>query len=223
MNYSASEIQEMSIAQLASVYNEIQRSTGGKEISKFSDKASAVRRTLAALASMNSTNTSGELDLQPAVEDEAVEVVDQVVETEVETELEAAQEAEAAVEAAAEAVVEPVAKTKRKPKAKAKAEAGEKEGEASFSMLVDGGKLKYYLSETTLVCTQPSDKPDSIRGAFQQAVENAMGGSLVEIAEEFIQAIPFAPSSGKKVDTSFVIRRMKRLIRKGYFELSKLK
>lgn len=88
----------------------------------------------------------------------------------------------------------------------------------SFYMNIDGARVTFLVEQSTLEIVKTTDKPDSIRKAFETAIENT-SGNLEEVINAFISELPTAPKSGEQVDKSFVIRRMKRLVRKGFFKL----
>ena len=88
----------------------------------------------------------------------------------------------------------------------------------SFYMNIDGARVTFLVDQSALEIVKTTDKPDSIRKAFETAIENT-SGNLEEVINAFISELPTAPKSGEQVDKSFVIRRMKRLVRKGFFKL----
>lgn len=92
----------------------------------------------------------------------------------------------------------------------------------SFSMNVGGSRIVYDIPTTLVTVVKTTDKEGSIRDAYQKAISNSLSGTMDEVIEEFKKIMPSTPKSGELVDKAFVIRRLKRLVNKGFFKFEQL-
>lgn len=91
----------------------------------------------------------------------------------------------------------------------------------SFKMVVKGKSTVYTLEETLLDTVLEETKEGSILGTYHKAIANT-DGTISEVIAEFIKIMPVAPNTGKTIDYSYVVRRMKRLVKKGQLNLTNI-
>ena len=175
--YNQAELSNLKIADITALYNDFATVTGSNQIKKFSDKTTAIKRTL-------------------QIQEIAAPYVD-VEPVEEATEAPVEEATEAPVEEATEA---PVVKPAKKAK---KAKAAEPEGK-SITMLINGETLTYNVEETT-VTVEKEAKEGTLAASIVQAVKDSIDGSFAEVATNLIASYN-RPKSAKTVDQAFAIR-----------------
>ena len=200
-------LQETKFAELASIYNEFATELDIKPIKKFRDKATGIKRVLDIQVSYSEAlpeQAEPEAEVDPVQEyiDNGGEVEQCPPQKNPKPEL-------------------PTSKSAVKSN-KSTRSSGERKPTNSFSMNIGGSRVVYDIPTTLVTVVKTTDKADTLRAIYQTAIENSLSATVEEIIEEFIKLLPFAPMSGESVDKSFVIRRLKRLVNKGYFEFKKV-
>jgi hypothetical protein len=85
-------------------------------------------------------------------------------------------------------------------------------------MNVGGSRVVYDIPTTTVSVVKTTDKADSMVGTLIQAIEASLEPTVEEVAEYVVSNYE-RPKSAKEVDRSFVIRKIKRAVQKGYLKL----
>jgi hypothetical protein len=88
----------------------------------------------------------------------------------------------------------------------------------SFSMNIGGSRVVYDIPTTLVTVVKTTDKADSMVGTLIQAIEASLEPTVKEVADYVINNYE-RPKSAKEVDRSFVIRKIKRAVQKGYLKL----
>ena len=86
-------------------------------------------------------------------------------------------------------------------------------------MDIGGERVVFDVNSTTLESAKTPLKEGTIHDTFAKAIDNSLDGNLTEVIPNFMKLMKDAPVSKQHIDRSFVIRRMKRLINKGYLKL----
>jgi len=194
--YNQAELSNLKIADITALYNDFATVTGAKQIKKFSDKTTAIKRTL-----------------------QIQEIAAPYVDVEPEPEATEAPEPEAteAPEPEATEAPEPEATEAVKPPKKAKAAKEAKPEGKTFTMLVGADTLTYNVEETT-VTVEKEAKEGTLAASIIQAVKDSIDGSFTEVADNLIASYS-RPKSAKTVDQAFAIRKIKKAAQKGFVKL----
>lgn len=204
-------LQDTKFADLATIYNEFATELDIKPIKKFRDKPTGIKRVL---------------DIQVKYSEALPEQVEEV-EPEVETTADPVQDF---IDNGGEVTQCPPQKNP-KPKAPTSKSAvksekgsrssrstGERKPANSFSMNIGGARTVYDIPTTLVTVVKTTDKADSMVGVLIQAVETCLEPTVEEVAKEVVATYK-RPKSAKEVDRSFVIRKIKRAVQKGYLKL----
>jgi hypothetical protein len=95
---------------------------------------------------------------------------------------------------------------------------GERKPANSFSMNIGGSRIVYDIPTTLVSVVKTTDKADSMVGTLIQAIEDSLEPTVEEIVNYVVTNYK-RPKSAKEVDRSFVIRKIKRAVQKGYLKL----
>ena len=194
--YNQAELSNLKIADITALYNDFATVTGAKQIKKFSDKTTAIKRIL-----QIQEIAAPYIDVEP--EPEATEAPEPET-----TEAPEPETTEAPEPETTEAV---------KPPKKAKAAKEAKPEGKTFTMLVGADTLTYNVEETT-VTVEKEAKEGTLAASIIQAVKDSIDGSFTEVADNLIASYS-RPKSAKTVDQAFAIRKIKKAAQKGFVKL----
>jgi len=194
--YNQAELSNLKIADITALYNDFATVTGAKQIKKFSDKTTAIKRIL-----QIQEIAAPYIDVEP--EPEATEAPEP--------------EATEAPEPEATEAPEPETTEAVKPPKKAKAAKEAKPEGKTFTMLVGADTLTYNVEETT-VTVEKEAKEGTLAASIIQAVKDSIDGSFTEVADNLIASYS-RPKSAKTVDQAFAIRKIKKAAQKGFVKL----
>jgi len=194
--YNQAELSNLKIADITALYNDFATVTGAKQIKKFSDKTTAIKRTL-----QIQEIAAPYFDVEP--EPEATEAPEP--------------EATEAPEPETTEAPEPETTEAVKPPKKAKAAKEAKPEGKTFTMLVGADTLTYNVEETT-VTVEKEAKEGTLAASIIQAVKDSIDGSFTEVADNLIASYS-RPKSAKTVDQAFAIRKIKKAAQKGFVKL----
>jgi len=154
--YNQAELSNLKIADITALYNDFATVTGAKQIKKFSDKTTAIKRIL-------------------QIQEIAAPYID----------VEPEPEATEAPEPEATEAPEPETTEAVKPPKKAKAAKEAKPEGKTFTMLVGADTLTYNVEETT-VTVEKEAKEGTLAASIIQAVKDSIDGSFTEVADNLI-------------------------------------
>lgn len=196
-------LQDTKFADLATIYNEFATELDIKPIKKFRDKPTGIKRVLDIQAKYSEA-----LPEQAEPEAKADPVQD-------------------FIDNGGEVTQCPPQKNP-KPKAptsksavkseKSTRSGGERKPANSFSMNIGGSRVVYDIPTTLVTVVKTTDKADSMVGTLIQAIEASLEPTVEEVVEYVVNNYE-RPKSAKEVDRSFVIRKIKRAVQKGYLKL----
>lgn len=195
-------LQDTKFADLATIYNEFAVELNIKPLKKFRDKPTGIKRILDIQVKYSEALPE---QVEPEIKDPIQEYIDNGGEVE-------------QCPPQPNAKVKPETSKSTQKKNKSTRSSSERKPANSFSMNVAGSRVIYDIPTTHITVVKTTAKADSMVGILIQAVEVSLEATVDEVAEYVISNYE-RPKSEKEVDRSFVIRKIKRAVQKGYLKL----
>ena len=199
--HTESQITELKLSEITAINNEFAVANGTKETKRLGTKPAAIKKCLANQAAYVEQRDQYLADNKDPVED-FIEQGGEV--TQCPPQKNPKQKA-------------PTSKSALLSTKGSKA-SGERKPANSFSMNVGGTCIVYDIPTTLVSVVKTTDKADSMVGTLIQAIEASLEPTVEEVAEHVVTNYK-RPKSAKEVDRSFVIRKIKRAVQKGYLKL----
>jgi hypothetical protein len=195
-------LQDTKFADLATIYNEFATELDIKPIKKFRDNPTGIKRVLDIQAKYSEALPE---QAEPEAKDPVQDYIDNGGEVE---------------QCPPQKNPKPKAPTSKSAvkSEKSTRSGGERKPANSFSMNVGGSRIVYDIPTTLVSVVKTTDKADSMVGTLIQAIEASLEPTVKEVADYVINNYE-RPKSAKEVDRSFVIRKIKRAVQKGYLKL----
>lgn len=195
-------LQDTKFADLATIYNEFATELDIKPIKKFRDKPTGIKRVLDIQAKYSEALPK---QAEPEAKDPVQDFIDNGGEVK---------------QCPPQKNPKPKAPTSKSAvkSEKSTRSGGERKPANSFSMNVGGSRIVYDIPTTLVTVVKTTDKADSMVGTLIQAIEASLEPTVEEVAEYVVNNYE-RPKSAKEVDRSFVIRKIKRAVQKGYLKL----